>query len=586
MKPISTTLTLQTLKIFLRHALKYRWHALIVVSGIFTANILDVYKPFLLKRFFDLLATGQTTNYPELFHTLLWLLALNFSNYTLYRIAGYTNVFFQARVMSDLLNSCYTYLQRHSVSFFDNSFVGSLVRRITRFASAFELIADQLTWEMGRILIRVGGIMVVLLIYKPAFGAAVLAWAAVYIAIMYRFAKYKLKFDIQAAEADTAVTRHAADTITNHINIKIFASAAREAKSFGKITEELFRLRRFRWNLDELVNAIQGFMIISLELGGMYYALTQWRAGSFTVGDFVLVQTYLLQIFDQLWGVGRNIRRTYEALADANEMTEILLTPHEIKDAPDSKPLKLKSGRIEFSQVYFGYKGRQLFKKFSLMIKPGEKIALVGPSGGGKSTFTKLLFRFYDIQSGQILIDGQDIAKVTQDSLRTTLSLVPQEPILFHRSLLENIRYARPNASEKEVIAASKLAYAHEFISKFPDTYETFVGERGVKLSGGERQRVAIARAILKNAPILVLDEATSALDSESEHLIQEGMKNLMRGKTVVVIAHRLSTIMQMDRILVIDGGKIIEEGRHTELLKAKNGLYQKLWGIQAGGFA
>ena len=219
------------------------------------------------------------------------------------------------------------------------------------------------------------------------------------------------------------------------------------------------------------------------------------------------------------------------------------------------------------------------------MIQPGERVALIGPSGGGKTTIVKLLFRFFDLQGGKILIDGLNIALVTQDSLRANLSLVPQDPILFHRSLYDNIAYARPQASKQEVYEAARFAHADEFIRKFSQGYETFVGERGVKLSGGERQRVAIARAILKNAPVLVLDEATSSLDSESELLIQDALKNLMKGKTTIVIAHRLSTIMQMDRIIVIDNGKVVEEGKHKELLKAKQGVYQKLWEIQAGGF-
>jgi ATP-binding cassette subfamily B protein len=237
--------------------------------------------------------------------------------------------------------------------------------------------------------------------------------------------------------------------------------------------------------------------------------------------------------------------------------------------------------------VDFAYENSlPVLKKFNLKISPGEKAALIGPSGGGKSTIVKLLLRFTDIQNGQILIDGQNIAQVTQESLRANIALVPQEPILFHRSLLENIRYGKPKATEKEVIAAAKLAHAHEFISKVSEGYDTYVGERGIKLSGGERQRIAIARAILKNAPVLILDEATSSLDSESELYIQDALKKLMLGKTVIVIAHRLSTIMQMDRIIVLENGKVTEEGKHEELLKMEQGTYQKLWGIQAGGFA
>jgi ATP-binding cassette subfamily B protein len=262
------------------------------------------------------------------------------------------------------------------------------------------------------------------------------------------------------------------------------------------------------------------------------------------------------------------------------------LTPHEIIDVKNANNLAVSQGEIEFKNVNFSYaKGVNILKHFHMVIKPREKIALIGPSGGGKSTIVKLLLRFYDLTSGQILVDKQNLAKVTQNSLREQIAFVPQDPILFHRSLLENIRYGNPLATDEAVIQASKLAHAHEFITGFRQGYQTLVGERGVKLSGGERQRVAIARAILKNAPILVLDEATSSLDSESEMYIQDALKTLMQNKTVIVIAHRLSTIMQMNRIIVIDNGQIIESGKHKELLKLKDGVYQKLWQIQAGGF-
>ena len=328
-------------------------------------------------------------------------------------------------------------------------------------------------------------------------------------------------------------------------------------------------------------------LMIILEAAMFLFAINFWKKGLLTVGDFVMLQSYLLILFNRLWDFGRNVRRIYESLADAVEMTEILSTPYEIRDIEGAKSITVSSGKIEFKNVSFAYGTSQteIFKNFNLRIKPGEKVALVGPSGGGKSTVTKLLLRFYDLTEGEILIDDQNISLVTQNSLRENISLVPQDPILFHRTLIENIRYGNPEATEKEVLTAAKLAHCHEFIERFSKKYQTFVGERGIKLSGGERQRVAIARAILKNSPILVLDEATSSLDSENELLIQDALKNLMRNKTTIVIAHRLSTIMQMDRILVLDNGEITEQGRHQELLKMKQGTYQKLWGIQAGSF-
>jgi ABC-type multidrug transport system fused ATPase/permease subunit len=266
-------------------------------------------------------------------------------------------------------------------------------------------------------------------------------------------------------------------------------------------------------------------------------------------------------------------------------MVELLEMPHDVQDITTATPLNVDKGRVTFRDVdFYFHETRPVLTRFNFAIESGEKVALVGPSGAGKTTITKLLLRLYDLKAGALEIDGQNIAHVTQDSLRNAIAFVPQEPVLFHRTLMDNIRYGRRDATDEEVIEAAKQAHCHEFIATLPQGYQTFVGERGVKLSGGERQRVAIARAILKNAPILVLDEATSSLDSESESLIQDALKTLMKGKTVIVIAHRLSTIMNMDRIVVMDGGSIVDQGTHAELL-TKDGLYQKLWSIQAGGF-
>lgn len=274
-----------------------------------------------------------------------------------------------------------------------------------------------------------------------------------------------------------------------------------------------------------------------------------------------------------------------KAFADATEMIEILDAPHGISDRPDAPKLVVSQGAVEFKNVDFYFRGtRSVFKDFSLSIKGGTKVALVGPSGAGKTTITQLLLRLYDVNRGHILIDGQDISCVAQESLRDNISFVPQDSVLFHRTLMDNIRYGKREATDEEVIEAAKQAHCHEFISQFPEGYETFVGERGVKLSGGERQRVAIARAILKNAPILILDEATSSLDSESEKYIQDALQILMEGKTVIVVAHRLSTIMLMDTIFVLENGKIVTKGTHEEL-RSTEGLYKKLWDIQAGGF-
>ncbi|MEK9177967.1 MAG: ATP-binding cassette domain-containing protein, partial [Patescibacteria group bacterium] len=317
-----------------------------------------------------------------------------------------------------------------------------------------------------------------------------------------------------------------------------------------------------------------------------YYGIKYWQLGLISIGTFVLIQAYYFSMADRLWNVSRVIRDVYEGYADAKEMVEILKLAHDVKDAPGAKAILVPKGEIDWKDVTFAFNmTRSVLNGITLHIRNGEKVALVGPSGAGKSTFVRLLLRLYDIESGEITIDGQNIAHVTQDSLRHNISLVPQDPVLFHRTLLENIRYGRRDATDLEVIEAAKLAHCDDFIESLPNKYETYVGERGIKLSGGERQRVAIARAILKNAPVLILDEATSSLDSHSEMLIQDALDTLMKSKTTIVIAHRLSTIKKMDRIIVVDNGKIVEEGTHDTLAEKTNGLYAKLWSLQAGGF-
>jgi ABC-type multidrug transport system fused ATPase/permease subunit len=334
------------------------------------------------------------------------------------------------------------------------------------------------------------------------------------------------------------------------------------------------------------VEAGQSFLGFAIEFVLFFYAIKYWQQGLITIGVFVLLQAYVLNIINQLWGFTRLVRDLYQGYADSKEMVEIMLLSHEIQDVPQAKELIISEGEIEFQNLTFAFnQTRKVLEDINLTVKAGEKVALIGPSGAGKTTFVRLLLRLYSATSGKILIDGQDISQATQESLRKNISMVPQDPILFHRTLSENIAYGKRGTSAEEIKEAATLAHCDEFTKDLPYGFDTYVGERGIKLSGGERQRIAIARAILKNAPILILDEATSSLDSHSEMLIQDALENLMKNKTTIVIAHRLSTIQKMDRIIVVDEGKIIEQGSHQELLENENSLYKKLWELQAGGF-
>ena len=541
------------------------------------------------SRFFDILSIGAVGE-PEtarlLWRILLTILALNITEWIFYRIASFGNDYFKLRVMTNLLQTSYDYLQYHSYRFFTSSFVGSLVKKVTRLARAFESFEDKFFWNLLPLAYRIFGIVIVVGYYQSRIAMMLVVWIILFLILNYWFARWKFKYDEERARRDSVATGVLADAITNQTNIRLFTGFRHESKRFQDVTESVRRIRLFTWVLDNSIEAVQHLLMIVVEFALMAAATWYWRAGAVTLGTFVLIQTYLLQLFIRIWDFGRMVRELHENMADAKEMVEILLLPHEITDAVTAKPLTITDGTLEFRNVRFSYhQTRRVIYDFSIAIAPGEKVALIGPSGSGKTTIIKLLFRLYGIDGGKILIDGQKIHSVTQESLHAALSLVPQDPILFHRTLMENIRYGRREATDEEVIEAAKLAHCHEFIQDFPQQYGTFVGERGVKLSGGERQRVAIARAILRNAPILVLDEATSSLDSESEMMIQEALKRLMKGKTAIVIAHRLSTVSQMDRIIVLDKGRIVEEGTHKRLLGNRGSLYRKLWLLQSGGF-
>lgn len=575
------------LRVFWQQVKPYRLIALLIGFCIVAADLSqNVFLPWLNKQLINTLFLADKTDVGMrvLFVLAASMIGTKLFSWAMYRGMGFLTTSFQTRVMHDLQEHTFAYLMRHSYQFFLNSFAGSLVKKVNRLASAFEEFADTIEFNLLPLITTLGGTLVVLASINHLIAFIFVIWISLFLVFNVLFGRWKIKFDIQRAACDSESTGVLADAIGNHTTVLSFAGSAHELTIYAKALDRLRRARIRSWNLAEINFLIHGLITLTVESIVLYFSLRLWRAGTLTVGDFILFQSYFLIIVNKLRESDRIIRRFYSSFSDAKEMVDILDTSHEIQDVPRAKRLKASKGEIEFSHVSFSYQSRQVMDDFSLTIKAGQKVAFIGSSGAGKTTIVKLLMRFYDPQQGKILIDGQSIAKVTQDSLHEHVSLVPQEPILFHRSLLDNIRYGRRDASDEEVIEAAKQAHCHEFIQTLPDGYQTFVGERGVKLSGGERQRIAIARAILKNAPVLILDEATSSLDSESEALIQSALETLMKGKTVIVIAHRLSTIMRMDRILVIEQGRVSDEGTHEELLQ-KKGIYQKLWNIQAKGF-
>lgn len=581
-------LTRTTLQFFLKHLWRSKGTFALMVISITCAALIEVTVPIFYKQIFDLFVdSADKTAAAQQMFSILWTIgALYCGMWVTWRINEFCSNHLHSKSMRNIANESFEYLNGHSYRFFADHFAGSLVRKVGRLMWAFNKFTDKIYWDLIPLLVRVVAILSVVYWYSPLLAAVFLVWTVIFTIATLIFAFYKFPSEVDASRKDSLLSGNLADVITNNMNVKLFTAHNFEQKGFQRTTQSWKKARKWAWDLGSYFNMGQALFMFALELTVMVITIRLWRDGAVSAGFLLLVQAYLFNFFHRLWDLKWMIQGIFDAFADAEEMMEIMNTEHEIQDASQASSLIVEKALIDFQKVQFGYQEDQpVLKDFNLRIESGQKVALVGHSGEGKSTITKLLMRFFDLQSGQILIDGQDISQVTLKSLRGNISLVPQEPMLFHRTLSENIRYGKRSARQADIEKAAKQANCHEFITGLQHGYNTLVGERGIKLSGGERQRVAIARAILENAPIVVLDEATSSLDSHSEKLIQQALHRLLKNKTAIIIAHRLSTIMESDRILLIDKGQVVEDGSHEELLKNKKGRYRHLWDLQAGGF-
>ncbi|RUX28407.1 ABC transporter ATP-binding protein [Mesorhizobium sp. M2A.F.Ca.ET.042.01.1.1] len=570
------------------HWRRQPWRLSLIMGAFLLSTLADVLTPFYSGRLVDAVASGAGTDevaWNAAMTAFSILMALALAGVVLRNVAFLWIVELTLKMMSDIAADAFHRVQRFSTDWHANSFAGSTVRKITRGMWALDLLNDTILIALLPSVVMLVGSTLLLGWFWPLMGAVVAAGSVLFIAVT---AMLSLGYVAPAARLanswDTRLGGALADAVSCNAVVKGFGAEAREEARLARVVAK-WRLRTGRtWMRGTANGTTQGALLLVMRAAVIGLALILWAWGQASAGDVAFVLTSFFVLQGYLRDIGTHIRNLQRSVNDMEELVDFQSEPLGIEDRPGARPIRITDGRVAFDKVTFHYGNHllPLYRDFSVDIAAGERIGLVGHSGSGKTTFVKLIQRLYDVNAGRILVDGQDISQVEQASLRSQIAIVQQEPILFHRSLAENIAYARPGASQAEIEHAAKLASAHDFITNLPKGYGTLVGERGVKLSGGERQRVAIARAFLADARILILDEATSSLDSESEVLIQRAMERLMVGRTTLVIAHRLSTVRALDRLLVFDRGRIAEEGSHDDLIRLNGGIYRRLFERQA----
>ncbi|MDX1902069.1 MAG: ABC transporter ATP-binding protein [Gammaproteobacteria bacterium] len=561
---------------------------LILILAFVLWAICDAIFPYFLKRIINVVQFWKgdpagiyaAVATPVLLLVFFWVLAE-----IAMRVQGILQIYTFPRFRANIREAVFDYVKSHSHAFFSSQFSGSIAKRLADLPkscqSIMEIVCLQFTTAFT------GAVIVFIMMWytQPIFALILTIWLALHMVINLVFLRYGSELAEVHSESQSTLSGKMVDVFTNILNMRLFARGDYEAdylKFYQK--DEIRKAKKSLW-LAEMMRIGLGLNGLFLIFGLLYALLYGWAHGWVSLGDFTQIEMQAFWLLGWMWYVTFQLTTFVREVGVTGDALALVRKSHDLTDKKNAYPIRIGRGEIRFDNVTFGYqKNRPIFQDLNIVISPGEKVGLVGYSGSGKTTFVNLILRFYDLQAGRILIDGQDIADVTQDSLRAQIAMIPQDPSLFNRSLLENIRYGRLNATDEEVIEASTMAHCHEFVEKLDGKYQSLVGERGLKLSGGQRQRIAIARAVLKNAPILMLDEATSALDSVTERLIQDSLHHLMQGRTAIVVAHRLSTLADMDRILVFHKGKVIEEGTHEQLLEL-GGYFATLWNMQTDGF-
>ncbi len=577
----------KTLFPFIWHFLRpYQTAVFISATLAICAGFWGPFNSILIKQIIDLLPQIQEGN-TSILLLPAGLIVINFiifDNLT-WRGIDYIRYKFVPVIINNIIGETMDSVLGKSPQFFQDNLSGKISKQITILADGVEKLTGGVATNFLRGSSLLLAAFVASYFVNPIFCFILVTWFVLFASVSILMSKKLVSLSDTQAKTESIVVGELVDSVSNHASIGLFSRKSYEGIRMVPFFMEYKKAYTATHFYALIMHSIQGGLIAIMMGFSTYFLVYLYGKNLVTIGDFALILGLSMETGHMMWFTMSEVDEFNKAVGRCKQSLNSLMIPLEIEDKPNATSLKCSKGQITFTDVKFHYKGTTpLFQNKTVTIESGQKVGLVGYSGGGKSTFVNLILRLYDVADGQIMIDGQDIRDITQDSLRAAIGMIPQDPTLFHRNLMENIRYGRIEATDEEVIEVAKRAHAHEFITKLPQNYASLVGERGVKLSGGQRQRIAIARAILKNAPILILDEATSQLDSVTENYIQESLWHLMQGKTTIVIAHRLSTLLHMDRILVFDQGKIVEDGTHAELL-ARKGLYKTLWDAQVGGF-